>query len=53
MGRLSMIGLAVQAIGPCVFFWRQASDVPPDFVDAKREFAKDMDAHFLRTEGAC
>lgn len=51
MGWLPVIGLALQAIGLCVFFWRQARDVLPDFVDAKRKFAKDMDAHFLRREG--
>lgn len=47
---LQVVGLALQLVGLCVFSWRQARDVLPDFVDAKRKFAEDMDSHFARRE---
>lgn len=45
-----VVGLGLQLLGLGMFTWRQLKDVAPDFIDAKRKFAVDMDEHFLRRE---
>jgi len=42
----TVIGLALELCAFAILAYRQVSDVAPDFVDAKRKFAADMDEHF-------
>lgn len=43
---IKILGVAMQASAVSVLLFRQARDVIPDLVDAKRKFAVEMDEHF-------
>ncbi|MCD9126169.1 hypothetical protein [Luteimonas fraxinea] len=45
---IKIVGVAMQACALSVLLFRQARDVIPDFIDAKRKFAVEMDGHFLQ-----
>lgn len=47
---ISVTGVVLQLIGLGVISYRQAKDIIPDFIDAKRKFADDMDQHFAARE---
>lgn len=40
-------GLVLQLVGTVLLAYRQARDVIPDFIDAKRKFAIELDQHFV------
>jgi hypothetical protein len=43
---LTVAGLVLELCAFAILAYRQVSDIAPDFVDAKRKFAADMDDHF-------
>lgn len=45
---ITLAGLSMQLVGFSVFTYRQVRDTVPDFVDAKRKFAIEMDEHFFQ-----
>lgn len=47
---LTAAGLILEICGFGVLAYRQIRDVAPDFVEAKRKFASELDAHFLKRE---
>lgn len=47
---LTLAGLLLELCGLGVLAFRQISDVVPDFVQAKRKFAAELDARFLEHE---
>lgn len=47
---LTLSGLALQLIGVSLLAYRQARDVLPDFRDAKRKFAVELDDYFMGRE---
>jgi hypothetical protein len=44
---LTLVGMVVELGALAMFTVRQMKDVVPDFIDAKRKFAVDLDTHFL------
>lgn len=45
-GWSTLIGMPIELCALAVFTCRQMRDVVPDFVDAKRKFAVELDSHF-------
>ncbi len=47
---LSVAGLVLQFVGLSVISYRQTKDIIPDFVDAKRKYADELDQNFAARE---
>jgi len=47
---LTLVGVAIELCAVVVLTYRQMRDVVPDFVDAKRKFAIELDCHFVEYE---
>lgn len=47
---LRLAGATLQLLGLILFTYRQARDVVPEFVDAKRKFAAELDDHFAKRQ---
>jgi hypothetical protein len=48
VGWLTLVGIVLELCGLGVLAYRQIRDVAPEFVDAKRKFAVELDAHFIQ-----
>ncbi|MBP3985569.1 hypothetical protein J5837_14240 [Pseudoxanthomonas helianthi] len=47
---LTVVGVVLEFCGAGVFFYRQARDAVPDFIDSKRKFSLDLDSKLLAHE---
>lgn len=47
---LTLVGLVLQLLGFVVVGFRQTRDIVPDFIDAKRKYAAELDEHFAARE---
>lgn len=49
-GWLALVGMPIELCSLVVLTYRQTRDVVPDFIDAKRKFALELDGHFVEYE---
>ena len=47
---VALVGIVLEACGFALLTYRQVRDVAPDFVDAKKKFAKELDGHYAEYE---
>lgn len=49
-GYLSIAGVVIELCALGVFTYRQTRDIVPEFIDAKRKYATELDSHFVEFE---